>query len=619
MFLIRSQKYDYFIYKIGFNNLDALLYIYGTEKQFMQELKHLNKYLKKYKSKLLIGVFFTIIARVFALFVPDLVGDSITAVEQHITSGYLELNEVKRKLIINIALIIGAAIVAGGFTFMMRQMIINVSRFIEFDLKNEIYQHYQKLTLNFYKSNRTGDLMNRISEDVGKVRMYFGPALMYSINTISLFVIVISIMVSKAPSLTLYTIIPLPILSFIIYKLSRMINIRSTIVQEYLSKLSSFTQEIFSGISVIKAYAIESKINSEMVVLANQSKEKNMDLVKVQSWFFPMMILLIGISNIIVIFIGGNQYINGDIELGVLAEFILYVNMLTWPVATVGWVTSIVQQAEASQKRINEFLKATPEIITISNEKREVIGAIQFKDVHLTYEDTQIKALQGISFKIAQGSTVAIMGNTGAGKSTVLDLIGRLYDTSKGVLSIDNVPITKFALNDLREAIGYVPQNSFLFSDTIANNIRFGNENATDQEIIEAAKISGVHDNIVEFNNQYQTMLGERGVMLSGGQKQRISIARALLKKPKILLLDDSLSAVDTETEELILSNLKKFSEGITTIIVCHRVSSAKNADIIIMMEQGSVVEQGTHEELFKLNGIYKKLYEKQLSEKELI
>ena len=619
MFLIRSQKYDYFIYKIGFNNLDALLYIYGTEKQFMQELKHLNKYLKKYKSKLLIGVFFTIIARVFALFVPDLVGDSITAVEQHITSGYLELNEVKRKLIINIALIIGAAIVAGGFTFMMRQMIINVSRFIEFDLKNEIYQHYQKLTLNFYKSNRTGDLMNRISEDVGKVRMYFGPALMYSINTISLFVIVISIMVSKAPSLTLYTIIPLPILSFIIYKLSRMINIRSTIVQEYLSKLSSFTQEIFSGISVIKAYAIESKINSEMVVLANQSKEKNMDLVKVQSWFFPMMILLIGISNIIVIFIGGNQYINGDIELGVLAEFILYVNMLTWPVATVGWVTSIVQQAEASQKRINEFLKATLEIKTISNEKREVIGAIQFKDVHLTYEDTQIKALQGISFKIAQGSTVAIMGNTGAGKSTVLDLIGRLYDTSKGVLSIDNVPITKFALNDLREAIGYVPQNSFLFSDTIANNIRFGNENATDQEIIEAAKISGVHDNIVEFNNQYQTMLGERGVMLSGGQKQRISIARALLKKPKILLLDDSLSAVDTETEELILSNLKKFSEGITTIIVCHRVSSAKNADIIIMMEQGSVVEQGTHEELFKLNGIYKKLYEKQLSEKELI
>jgi len=619
MFLIRSQKYDYFIYKIGFNNLDALLYIYGTEKQFMQELKHLNKYLKKYKSKLLIGVFFTIIARVFALFVPDLVGDSITAVEQHITSDYLELNEVKRKLIINIALIIGAAIVAGGFTFMMRQMIINVSRFIEFDLKNEIYQHYQKLTLNFYKSNRTGDLMNRISEDVGKVRMYFGPALMYSINTISLFVIVISIMVSKAPSLTLYTIIPLPILSFIIYKLSRMINIRSTIVQEYLSKLSSFTQEIFSGISVIKAYAIESKINSEMVVLANQSKEKNMDLVKVQSWFFPMMILLIGISNIIVIFIGGNQYIHGDIELGVLAEFILYVNMLTWPVATVGWVTSIVQQAEASQKRINEFLKAIPEIKTISNEKREIIGAIQFKDVHLTYEDTQIKALQGISFKIAQGSTVAIMGNTGAGKSTVLDLIGRLYDTSKGVLSIDNVPITKFALNDLREAIGYVPQNSFLFSDTIANNIRFGNENATDQEIIEAAKISGVHDNIVEFNNQYQTMLGERGVMLSGGQKQRISIARALLKKPKILLLDDSLSAVDTETEELILSNLKKYSEGITTIIVCHRVSSAKNADIIIMMEQGSVVEQGTHEELFKLNGIYKKLYEKQLSEKELI
>jgi ATP-binding cassette subfamily B protein len=584
----------------------------------MQELKHLNKYLRKYKTKLLIGVFFTVIARVFALFVPNLVGDSITTVEQHITSEYLELSEVKTELIINIALIIGAAIVAGGLTFMMRQMIINVSRFIEFDLKNEIYQHYQKLTLNFYKSNRTGDLMNRISEDVGKVRMYFGPALMYSINTVSLFVIVLSVMVSKAPSLTLYTVLPLPVLSFIIYKLSRMINVRSTVVQEYLSKLSSFTQEIFSGISVIKAYAIEPKINLEMDLLANQSKGKNMELVQVQAWFFPMMILLIGISNIIVIFIGGNQYINGEIELGVLAEFILYVNMLTWPVATVGWVTSIVQQAEASQKRINEFLKVTPEIKTTSKEKRKVIGAIQFDNVHLTYEDTQIEALQGVSFEIAQGSTVAIMGNTGAGKSTVLDLIGRLYDTSQGVLSIDGVPVTEFALEDLRGAVGYVPQNPFLFSDTIANNIRFGNEHATDQEIIEASKISGVHDNIIEFNDQYETLLGERGVTLSGGQKQRISIARALLKEPKILLLDDSLSAVDTETEELILSNLKKHSKGITTLIVCHRVSSAKNADIIIMMNKGIVVEQGTHEELFKLKGIYKELYEKQLSEKEL-
>ncbi|MDG1761092.1 MAG: ABC transporter ATP-binding protein [Flavobacteriaceae bacterium] len=584
----------------------------------MQDLKHLNKYLRKYKTKLLIGVFFTVIARVFALFVPNLVGDSITTVERHITSEYLELSEVKTELIINIALIIGAAIVAGGLTFMMRQMIINVSRFIEFDLKNEIYQHYQKLTLNFYKSNRTGDLMNRISEDVGKVRMYFGPALMYSINTVSLFVIVLSVMVSKAPSLTLYTVLPLPVLSFIIYKLSRMINVRSTVVQEYLSKLSSFTQEIFSGISVIKAYAIEPKINLEMDLLANQSKGKNMELVQVQAWFFPMMILLIGISNIIVIFIGGNQYINGEIELGVLAEFILYVNMLTWPVATVGWVTSIVQQAEASQKRINEFLKVTPEIKTTSKEKREVIGAIQFDNVHLTYEDTQIEALQGVSFEIAQGSTVAIMGNTGAGKSTVLDLIGRLYDTSQGVLSIDGVPVTEFALEDLRGAVGYVPQNPFLFSDTIANNIRFGNEHATDQEIIEASKISGVHDNIIEFNDQYETLLGERGVTLSGGQKQRISIARALLKEPKILLLDDSLSAVDTETEELILSNLKKHSKGITTLIVCHRVSSAKNADIIIMMNKGIVVEQGTHEELFKSKGIYKELYEKQLSEKEL-
>lgn len=603
--------------KIVFNNLDALAYLYIAENQFMHELKHLNKYFKKYKIKLLIGVFFTVVARVFALFVPNLVGDSITTVERHISNGYLELDEVKSELIINIAMIIGVAIVAGGFTFMMRQMIINVSRFIEFDLKNEIYQHYQELSLNFYKKNRTGDLMNRISEDVGKVRMYVGPALMYSINTIALFVIVISVMISTAPELTLYTILPLPVLSFIIYKLSRMINIRSTIVQEFLSKLSSFTQEVFSGISVVKAYAIEPKINTEMELLAGHSKEKNMDLVKVQAWFFPMMILLIGISNIIVIFIGGNQYIQGTIELGVLAEFILYVNMLTWPVATVGWVTSIIQQAEASQKRINEFLKVSPEIKSQTAHKMEVLGAIEFDNVYFTYEDTHIQALKGVSFKVKQGSTVAIMGHTGAGKSTLLDLVGRLYNTTKGTLLIDNKPIENFELSKLRGAIGYVPQNPFLFSDTIANNLRFGNEDATDQQLVESTKISGVHENIKGFNDQYDTLLGERGITLSGGQKQRVSIARALLKKPKILLLDDSLSAVDTETEELILSNLKHYSKGITTIIVCHRVSSAKNADNIIMMENGRIVEQGNHEELFKLGGLYKDLYVRQLSEKE--
>lgn len=582
----------------------------------MKELQHLNKYFLKYKWHLVIGTIITIIARIFLLFTPRYVREIFAVVETYKNGVQSGKSTLQAELAEIIFYIIGAAIIAGLLSFLMRQTIINVSRYIEYDLKNEVYEHYQKLSLNFYKKNRTGDLMNRISEDVGKVRMYVGPALMYSINTITLFIIAIIYMYNEAPTLTLYTIIPLPILSIAIYKLSKEIHKRTTIVQEYLSKLSAFTQEAFSGISVIKAYGIEPQTATNFDALSTTSKQNQLNLVKVEAFFFPMMILLIGVSNLVVIYIGGLQYINGQIEsLGTIAEFIIYVNMLTWPVATVGWVTSIVQQAEASQKRINEFLKTEPEIKNTINEHTIVTGDIIFDNVAFTYDDTNINALKGISFNIKQGQTLAILGKTGAGKSTILDLIGRLYDIKEGSIKVNGTEITQHNLTDLRNSIGYVPQDAFLFSDTIKNNIKFGKEEATDEEVIEAAKLAHVHKNVAKFSNGYETILGERGITLSGGQKQRISIARALIKDPEILLFDDCLSAVDTETEEKILKNLNKASKGKTTIIVGHRVSSAKNADKIIVLDNGKIVQEGTHDTLVNAEGYYKHLYLKQLSE----
>ena len=581
----------------------------------MKELQHLNKYFFKYKWQIIIGILITIVSKIFLLFTPELIGSSIDVVNEYLQGEVSDIATVKKELLINIVYIIGAALITGILTFFMRQTIINVSRYIEYDLKNEIYKHYQVLPLKFYKNNRTGDLMNRISEDVGRVRMYVGPAIMYSINTITLFAISIGFMYKQAPLLTLYTIIPLPILSFIIYKLSKEIHKRSTIVQQYLSHLSSSTQESFSGISIIKAYGLETITSKNFHDLSETSKQKQLNLVKVNAFFFPMMILLIGISNLIVIYVGGLQYIHGDISLGVITKFIIYVNMLTWPVATVGWVTSIVQQAEASQKRINEFLKITPEITNTAQEPSIIIGDIEFKNVHYTYNDTNIEALKGISFKLEHGKTLAIIGKTGSGKSTILDLIGRLYDIDKGELLIDQKPIDKLHLTSLRDSIGYVPQDAFLFSDTIKNNIKFGKEDATDQEVIQAAKYAQVHNNIMGFSKGYDTVLGERGITLSGGQKQRISIARAIIKDPKILLFDDSLSAVDTETEEQILKHLQDLAQGKTTIIVSHRVSSVKNADQIIVLDDGNIVQSGNHESLINTDGYYKNLYLKQLSE----
>jgi len=571
----------------------------------MIELKHLNKYFLKYKVKIIIGILITIIARIFALIAPNLIGDSITTIENYISSSSLEIEIVKNKLLKNILMIVGSAIVAGFFTFIMRQMLINVSRFIEFDLKNEIYRKYQSLSFDFYKNNRTGDLMNRISEDVSKVRMYIGPAIMYTINTFSLFIIVITYMISVSPKLTMYTLIPLPILSFIIYKISIIINFKSKIVQEYLSKLTTFTQESFSGIKIIKNYTIEENINKELNKIANTSRDKNMSLVKIQAWFFPLMILLIGISNILVVFIGGRQYMNNEIELGVLAEFIIYINMLTWPVATVGWVTSIVQQAEASQKRINEFLNTKSSVINSSNNKIKIIGKIEFKNVEFIYPETKINACKDVSFSINKGESLAIMGDIGSGKTTILELLCRIYDPLSGKILIDNLNIKKINISELRSSIGYVPQTTFLFSETIQRNIKFGKEDATKNEVEDAAKNACLSNEIKLLKNGYNTILGERGVNLSGGQKQRLAIARAIIKKPKILMLDDSLSAVDTETEEKILSNINKTSKDITLIIATHRISSAKNCDKILILEKGKVIEHGSHRELIMIDGYY--------------
>ena len=583
----------------------------------MKELRHLNKYFRKYWFKLLLGILITVIARVFQLVMPSYVKKIIEVVERYLAADLSE-TVARQQLLEYIGIIVGAALLSGFFTFLMRQTIINVSRYIEYDLKNEVFDHYQRLDLNFYKTNRTGDLMNRISEDVTQVRMYAGPAIMYGMQTLTLFVCLIPLMFIKAPTIAFYALVPLPVLSVLIYWISRVIHKRSTRVQAFLSDLSTFAQETFSGISVIKAYVMEPRINQQARALSLEGKARSMDLARVNAWFFPMMILLIGVSNIFVIYVGGIQYLKGEItSIGTIAEFILYVNMLTWPVAIVGWLTSIIQRAEASQKRINEFLNQEPQIRNVQDAPTPVTGKITFDGVSFTYPDTGIQALSDVSFEIEPGQTLTILGTTGSGKSTGRDLIPRLYDASAGRILIDDTPVEELNLHSLRDAIGAVPQDAFLFSDTIENNIRFGKENATKAEIEEVAKMAVVHENITGFAQGYQTVLGERGITLSGGQKQRVSIARALLKDPVIYLFDDCLSAVDTETEEAILANLKKASRNKTTVIVSHRVSSAIHADKIIVLENGSILQTGTHDELMAREGYYKELYINQLSEKE--
>ena len=584
----------------------------------MTELKYLNKYLFKYKTNLLLGFFIIIIARILLLFTPGLIRESVNVIDKFRKGNIISIETVQTELIQNIFLILLAAIAAGIFTFLTRQTIINVSRYVEFDLKNEIYTQYQKLSLSFYKRNQTGDLMSRISEDVSRVRMYFGPALMYSINTITLLIITFFYMYRQSPELTIYTISPLPILSYTIFKLSGIINIRSRIVQESLSKLSSFSQEVFTGIQIVKSYAIQKNKSLEFDNLSKKNKDNQISLVKMQALFFPLMILLIGISNILVIYVGGKQYLSGEIEnIGIIAEFIIYVNMLTWPVASLGWISSIIQQAEASQKRINEFLKEKSEINYNQNGLKKINGSIEFKDVSFTYTESNINAIDNISFKLNNRKSLGIIGVTGSGKTTLIKLITKIYNIEAGEILFDNNSINEYNLECLRKQIGVVSQDSFLFSDSIINNIRFGKEKATLKEVENVCKIAGIHNEILKFSSGYETILGERGINLSGGQKQRICIARALIKEPKILILDDCLSALDNETEEKIILSLKTILKDTTTIISSHRLSSVQNLNEIIVLDKGKIIQKGNHELLINQNGYYKDVYSKQLTKKD--
>ena len=582
----------------------------------MRELKRLNKFLIKYKGKLLLGLFITIISRVFSLVTPRLVGDSMTTIENYLSLNSISPDELKDVLFFNIVLIIGASLISGFFTFLMRQTIINVSRFIEFDVKNEIFSHYQTLDQIFYKKNRTGDLMNRISEDVSKVRMYYGPVLMYGTNAVVLFIIIIFYMYSVAPKLTIYSLIPLPILSVFIYRISNLINKKSTLVQESLSDLSTYSQESFSGISVLKSFNIQNIIFNRFDKYAFNSFKNSLSLAKIQAWFFPIILFLIGLSNLIVIYIGGKEFIDGNIEIGVIAEFIIYVNMLTWPVTLVGWVTSIVKQAEASQKRINEFLDSKTSLRNGTSRLGDIKNKdITFKNVSFKYDQTGIEIFKSFNLKIRSGQTLGVVGKVGSGKTSLVDLISRIYDPKKGDIFIGDKNIKSVEISKLRSLISYVPQNNFLFSESIKKNIEFGNPSSSIDDITNAAKLAEVDLEVEKFENGYETILGERGVTLSGGQAQRISIARSFIKDSEIYLFDDCFSSLDSDTEDRILKNLKHNFKNKTLIIISHRISCVKDADNIIVLDNGKIIQSGSHNQLVKNKGYYKDLYLKQNSE----
>ncbi len=586
----------------------------------MKSLWVLNKYFYKYRFRLLIGVAFVIISVIFGVFPAIYVRESFDIVSKAIQgfqngSGNEANPGLRNQLLLYGGIIIGASLLKGLFMFFMRQTIIVVSRYIEYDMKNEIFDQYQNLSLAFYKRNNTGDLMNRISEDVSRVRMYLGPAVMYTINVGISLIIIIAIMLTINVRLTLYVLIPFPVLSIAIYYISRKINLKSEQVQRQLSNISTYVQEAFSGIRVLKAYVREKRSLEDFTREANIYLSKNEELYRINALFFPLMVLLIGLSTILTVYIGGQEAIRGNITTGNIAEFIIYVNMLTWPVASIGWVTSLVQRAAASQERINEFLQVTPEIQNPTEEPFKLEGKVEFRNVSFVYPDTGIKALDEVSFTIEAGKSLAIIGKTGSGKSTVANLIGRLYDPTEGSVLIDDQNIKNVNLYDLRRAIGYVPQEAFLFSDNIARNISFGVGNVPLEKTQEAAKNAEVHANITEFPKGYETRVGERGITLSGGQKQRVSIARAVIKEPRFLIFDDCLSAVDTETEENILANLKRLIQKRTTLIISHRVSSVKHADEIMVLDNGKITQRGTHDQLMKVDGYYKKMYEQQLME----
>lgn len=596
----------------------------------MKALAVLNKYIWKYKKLLIGGFIFVVISNVFGIYPPQIVRNAIDMVSDLIKvnslhEGY-EVNGhigsmIAASLLVFAGLVIVFALLRGVFLFFTRQTLIAMSRRVEYDLRNDIYDHYQNLTLSFYRRNRTGDLMARITEDISRVRMYLGPGIMYSINTLSLAVIVISAMLVVNVELTLYTIIPLPILSLLIYFVENKVLSRSDFIQRQLSKLTAFTQEIFSGIRVTKAYAREKDIADKFGEESWEYKRRSMRLIRLNSLFFPLVMLLVGTSTAITIWIGAEKVIAGSLSIGNIAEFIIYVNMLTWPIISIGWVSSLIQRAAASQERLNVLLREHPEIDFPKESPHKVRTAkIAFNNVSFTYEATGIEAIQNVDFELAAGKKLGILGATGSGKSTLCNLIPRMFDPQEGEIILDGVPIKDYSREDLREAIGYAPQDVFLFSDTIGENVAFGMPGASKEQIVEVTKLAGVYQNVADFPKQFDTMVGERGVTLSGGQKQRLALARAWIRKPKLLILDDSLSAVDTKTEELILGNLRQAREedpDMSVIMVSHRVSTIQDSDLIIVLQDGKVIEKGTHSDLMDADGYYASIHHKQLLEEQ--
>lgn len=633
----------------------------------MKALFTLNRFFWKYRYRMLLGLVFIVLTNIFAVYSPTLIEEGIGVLGEaqknyfdaidftedgpNIPDGLFEqpspelptsiqfladltgastafskgIDSYDRlgSFLVRVGLLLAVLyiivyLIKGIFLFFTRQTIIVMSRLIEYDQKNEIYAHYQKLSMAFYRRNNTGDLMNRISEDVSKVRMYLGPAVMYSLNLVVLVVMVVGKMFMVDPELSLYALSPLPFMSVAIYYISNSINKRSEAVQRQQSALSSLVQDSISGIRVIKSYNRETQREAQFTSESDNYKTTALSLVKVDALFMPIITLLVGLSTVLTIYIGGIKVNAGELEVKQIFTFVFYVNMLTWPFASVGWVSSLVQKAEASQERINAFLNEEPEIQNPNDAALKVEGKIEFKDVSFTYPESGVKALKNLSFTIEPGETLAVTGRTGSGKSTLANLLLRHYDAASGQILIDGKPINTLNLNALRKQIGYVPQEVFLFSDSIRNNIGFGMDGLGDnfdQTVTSAALDAGVHDNIVDFPKGYETKLGERGLNLSGGQKQRISIARAIIKDPAILIFDDCLSAVDTQTEELILGNLRKLMQGKSSIIISHRISTIKHADKIIVLDQGSIVEAGTHAELLANGGMYARIYRKQLLE----
>jgi ATP-binding cassette subfamily B multidrug efflux pump len=592
----------------------------------MKSLAYLNKFFYKYRWRLIPGILFVIISNIFGVLTASVIRIAFDLVTENISLYHLFHGFDRQVIIYDIfgysmllfgGIVLALALFRGLFLFLMRQTIILMSRHIEYDLKNEIYNHYQLLSLAFYRRHNTGDLMNRATEDVSRVRMYLGPGIMYTINTVALFIIAICFMLTVNVRLTIFSIMPLPVLVVTIYYVNNIIHFRSEKIQQRLSALSSFVQENFSGIRVIKSYVRENSIRDSFAAESENYKIHSMSLVKVQALFFPVMLLLVGLSNVIIMYVGGVEVMKGTITPGNIAEFIVYLNMLTFPVMSLGWVTSLIQRAAASQKRINEFLYEKPEIASPNVAPHKVKGSISFNNVSFFYPDTGIQALKNVSFTAKSGQMIAIIGRTGSGKSTIANLIMRMYDTTGGEILIDDRPLQQLNLEGYRSQVGFVPQEVFLFSDTIANNIAFSADVLDMPRIEQAAKDAAVYNNIIELEQGFETLIGERGVTLSGGQKQRVSIARAIVKHPQILIFDDCLSAVDTRTEEEILNNLGSIMQDKTSIIIAHRISTIKNADKILVMDNGEIVEQGTHNQLMQQKKVYFELYEKQLLEEE--